>query len=529
MKKYNYFDDVPEKEINVRRRFAEKAAKKITAALAGKISQIKKRVLSGESLAAIIAGALQKRKKAVPALAAAVCVLLLALAVGIPGAAISQNIKKEKAFRQDAGEVCSNLISEYGAGRAEAVTDSSGGSYYSMTGLSYVRQIDFDNDSKYELLAVYENGGEYFIEIWGYVKGEFSAIFSAGANTAGNSGLGSWVSLYNNRGRYYIGVLSDDGVTMQLYTKSGKKFKEKKECRYDAEDDIYVLDDKINESDFETVRLSYISDSAAQSLIDSAEAVIEQLAISVSETNTAETQLSTSEIYALYADTVEGLEAQYGKADYKTAANICSASGVCVVRLIDFNGDETPEMLVVFSYDKHVLSSAANGNAVTVTQPAYKLRVYAEKDNAVKMIYETDTLTSFQGSDTEQFYILQTSGEKTNLCSNTYSYSSTSTRVWKATSRIRAMSDDFKFETAFTAVANCNWGYMSYSIDGAVVYSREFSTRGYVVPYFCTDSADYDESEFTVGFVCGGESYIDEVKNTVAETKEQIKELDLAQ
>lgn len=521
MKRFNYFDDAGDSVERSKPNGVKDLFAICTRPIETGLEDIKKRRQNGEPLSEILFKKPEHKTILVRFSVAAICIIVLVLTISIPAAAINKNTKKENAFRRDAGAACSSLISEYGTGKAEIISDSS----YALTGLSYVRQVDFDNDSKYELLAVYESGGEYFIEVWGYVKDEFSQIFSSPANVAENAELGAWVSLYNSRGKYYVGVLSDDGVTMKLWAKSGSKFKEKKECRYDAEEDIYAIDDKVDKRDFETIRLSYLSGTDAQKIIDSVSSVIDQFVLSDVSADEESAELSEKKLYGLYADTVSSLEAQYGEAEYESSAGLHSAKGVCVVRLVDFNGDETPELLVVFSYDKSVLSTYANGDAVTVTEPDYKLRVYAEKNGSVKMIYETDALTGFQGSDTQRFYILQKSGSKTNLCNNTYSYSSTSTRVWKATSRIRALSDSLKFETTFTAVANCSWGYMSYSIDGDVVYSAEFAEKGYQVPYFCTDTANYDEEEFTVGFVRGNDSYAENVKATVDETKAQIKEL----
>lgn len=138
---------------------------------------------------------------------------------------------------------------------------------YQLTGLSYVRQMDFDSNGESELLAAYLDGGEYKIEVWGYSGGDFSKLYGGRANTFANVN-GCRLTIYSHGGKYYIGEIGEDGKTMQLSTLSFGKFKSSRECEYDAANDIYAIKGEINTENFETVSFSYISANRAESLAE---------------------------------------------------------------------------------------------------------------------------------------------------------------------------------------------------------------------------------------------------------------------
>ena len=96
--------------------------------------------------------------------------------------------------------------------------------------------------------------------------------------------------------------------------------------------------------------------------------------------------------------------------------------------------------------------------------------------------------------------------KKTYICRNSYSYSAKSSRVWSGTSRISAQGENGIFEPIFTANAESDYGYMSYMINGEKSYRRDFEKNGCIVPYFCGNNTDYDDSEFEIRWLQGDSS-----------------------
>ncbi|MCC8015946.1 MAG: hypothetical protein LIO43_00795 [Clostridiales bacterium] len=196
-------------------------------------------------------------------------VILLIASIIITCAVFSVRLGKAnklaKEFYIDAGKVCTDLISEYGVCKTEPSDDEN---YWFISGLAYARQMDFNNDGKSELLAAYYSENSYYVEVWGYSGKEFSKLYSKKANSVSSDYIiGSWITIYHHSGKYYLGELAQEGK-MNLLSLSGNKFKQSKECKYDAENDIYTVNGEINTVDFETVKLSYISDKKAEKITD---------------------------------------------------------------------------------------------------------------------------------------------------------------------------------------------------------------------------------------------------------------------
>ena len=131
-------------------------------------------------------------------------------------------------------------------------------------------------------------------------------------------------------------------------------------------------------------------------------------------------------------------------------------------------------------------------------------------------------------SDESRFYILQKDDEKTYICRNNYSYGKSSSRVWNGTSRISAQSDNNIFEPIFTANVECDYGYMSYMINGEKTYRRDFEKNGCRVPYFCNESTEYDKEEFEIRYLQGDSSKGAQIRESISETQKTIRSLNSA-
>ena len=191
--KYNYFDDDAE-YLDKRRAKKEArllAKKKAEAALqnaaVSAVAAIKK-LSKGKINVKVKSFSLPEIKNARLLIGFRAAVgILLAAAVVFTGVFFYSDLrgsnKAQQKLRQDAGEVCSKLISAYGVCKTMPLEEEN---QYQLTGLSYVRQMDFDSNGDSELLAAYLDGGEYKIEVWGYSGGDFSKLYGGRANTNAN-------------------------------------------------------------------------------------------------------------------------------------------------------------------------------------------------------------------------------------------------------------------------------------------------------------------------------------------------------
>lgn len=469
-------------------------------------------------------------------------IILLCAAFVVTAIVFSADLSGERRsnnkFNSDAAAVCADIIAEYGLTKAEQA--DSEGEFYRMSGLSFLREIDFDNDGESELLLAYRNANVYQVEVWGYGGGDFIRLYSNAANISSKyPDVGSWISIYSKSGKFYLGELSaEDSKTMNLLTRRGNKFKGSRECEYDPANDIYVVNGKMNTDDFETIRISNISSSNAENLVDSVNAQIESFGGidvgSVQTSSGSKEQLMSQ----AYADIVQEYISKYGEAEYNSSYGdteysssysdkkynssldeVCFADGLCVAQLIDFNGDGVDELFTVYRYNKKVSGKDKKGNYVLETQPEYKAEVFWWNGSSAEKVYENDGVSQMQDSDdSSRFYILRHNGKKTDICRNTFSYNERTTRIWSGTSRISEMDENGKFNAAFLAKINSNYGYRSYLLNGERVYRREFNEKGYVVPYFCNDD-EYDEKLYTVVYLQGGPEHSADIQNLISQTK----------
>lgn len=435
--------------------------------------------------------------------------------------------EKNNRFLKDAGAVCTKIMSSHGVGKAEKIDMKYGDNLYRITGLAFARQMDFNNDNTPELLVAYDDSGIYYVEVWGYDGKDFVNLYSDKANfDEENITSGSSIAIYHRNSKYYIGKLSDEEKgKMDLYSLHGKSFKESLSCDYDIVNDIYAVKNKINSTDFETIKLSFISSGRAEKTIEATSSHLEDFGtknISEIENEKTEEQKKAEAYYRI----IEKYNYKYGKASYKTSSKLSYADGLAVVKLIDFNADGNEELLLIYRYNKKVSGEDKEGSLILKEIPTYHMDVYNWNGKTAKLCYENDGLSTYQESDNNEiFYILQNDEDKTNICSNTYVYGENSQQVWRATSRIISMNEENIFEDSFTAVANCNYGYMTYSINGEKVYRKEFKSNGYVVPYFCDDESDYDNSEFTVTVLQSNSQSGSKIQSIVSDTQSSIKEI----
>lgn len=435
--------------------------------------------------------------------------------------------KSENQFNKDAGAVCTKIISKHGAGKTEHLYDESGKerNLYRITGLAFARRMDFNGDKKAELLVCYEDGGIYYVEVWGYIHGEFVKLYSdvANVNEASESIVlpSSFISIRHIGGKCAIAKIGEaDGGNMKMYSFNGKRFKESGVCTYDAENEAYMIGKEDCSDEFETIQLNYLLPFRAQKTVEATSNYLNQFeTLSINEIEEAKTEEEKQA--DAYYEIVEKYNQKYGRASVKSHNGLNYADGLCVVRLLDFNADGSKELMLVYRYNKKVASEDKKGDMVLVEEPAYYMEVYSWNGKAAKLIYENDGLTTFKDNKDEAvFYILQQDGKKINICRNSYQHEDGKSRVWKATSRIVSLNDDGAFEPVFIAAVNCNYDYMTYYLSDEKVSKKKFAETGYTVPYFCNDDS-FDSSKFAVVTLQSTQK----IENVTSDTVSAIKVL----
>lgn len=425
---------------------------------------------------------------------------------------------REAVFKENAGIVCTDIISELGTSRIEQLYDEETENSWRMLGISTVRRIDFNADGRDELLLVYFKGGMYITEVWGNSGKEFEKYFQQEACVLDDySDLGSWLTIYNSGGQYYIGRLNaDENENMDLLALHGKEFKADRACRFEPTEGIYLVDEKVDSSNFETIQFSALTSARAEYQLNDVQTSLSQF---VSETRNVDDKPKTDaqKKASAFSKVIDNKVQKYGSPQISQTGSIFFADGMAAASLIDFNGDGNEELLLI--------SRNKSDYHDTDASPRYVTEVFAWNNEAVVKIYEGNTAsTYFDDTKRDVFYILQKKDSKTKLCFNSYFYGENPEISWRAVSTICEMTANDKFETTFTALKRKNYDYISYKINGDYAGKSEFEKKGYTVPYFCSED-DYNKDEFAVTVLKGDESRKAEIEQVIADTEKTIKQI----
>lgn len=452
--------------------------------------------------------------------------LLIAVIVctSVFAGSINKSNTKNDLFCEDAGKVCTNYISKYGASKYERLTTKDGQRLAKMTGLAYARRMDFNDDGRDELMACYLDGGVYYLEIWGYDGKEFVKFYTGPANVSEkDEELGSWLTFYQKGNKIYIGYSDPEDVkSVALYALKGKEFKKVDSCTYNETTGMYSIGSKTNSTDFERIQLSYIRAGQAEIMMDTVVNNLEAFNASTSaelEAEKTDAQLKAEAYYAI----VEKYNNKYGSAKYEKEGSNHYIDGLAVVDLIDFDGDGNEELLLVYRKNLRKRSKNSYSNKyIAIVDPVYCIEVYNWNESMAKCIFErTGISTKFENNDNSNFIILRSIGKYMDICNNTYSYPGRS--QYTASSKIYRLKKE-RFDTVYDSRIVYEYGYKTYYIDGERTYRSTFEHQGYAVPYFCNDSS-YNTDEFSITYISGGKKKEDELKDRVAETVKSIKQL----
>lgn len=520
MRKYNYFDDDPEElEIKTKNKinfdfsvFARRAKQTVEDFVHGNSLDEAKELLQLPNLSTMILK-----------IAAFVIfvVIIVAFILFFSHTIHSQNEKIDK-FYNDAGKVCTDYITEYGIPKFDTLdSEDYGKGMARLTGLCYARQMDFNNDGDDELMLCYNNKNVYTLEVWGYDGKDFVKLYSDSANSTNDIKDGSWIAFYHKNNKYYICKTDADAPTkVKMLALKGNSFKESSSCDYDYKNDIYSIKGKINAQDFETIKLSVIKSTRAERIIDTVTDNID--GFNTVSLPTINNQRSDAELKAdAYYKIIESRNEKYGKAKVSKDNGLTFIDGLAYVDLIDFDGDDNEELVLV--YRKMLKQSATNaydGQFIIIETPTYCTEVYSWNGTVTKKVFSSDSVSNYFSDNDVSYLMLRTDEKSAAICSNVYKYESDYN--YTAASRIYEYKDG-RFDSVFSARVVNDYGYKDYYIDGEYTYSRTFEEQAYKVPKFMDDEGSFDDDKYSLIYLAG--SHEDSFNGTINETVKTIESL----
>ncbi|MGN1421146.1 MAG: hypothetical protein ACI4XC_06505 [Eubacterium sp.] len=521
MKRYNYFDDEPEKT-------GRKDKKKLFVSkfknVAEEVKQTADDVFHGEALTELNEMPLLKKRIMKISIAALVLAVLLIFIISVAHSIASHN-RANETFREDAGKVCTEYIKEFGSVKWEALDETLYGENKArLTGLCYARRMDFDNDGSDELMLCYNNKNVYYLEVWGYSHKKFIQFYSQEANSTENDTDGVWVGFYHKNNKYYICKSEKNTAnSVTLYALHGDRFKaESKKWDYDYENDIYSRNGKINAQDFETIKLSVLRKSKAEIIADTVTANIDDFGNISSKAITNSKSKSQLENDA-YFDVVKRRIEKYGAPKIENGDGYSFIDGVAVVRLIDFDGDSNDELMLVYrKYKSESKYDNYSGQYIYYDVPMYGIDVYKFNGTDARRIFSKESVSNCLQSENENvFYLMLKNGKKTvNICNNVYTFENSYN--YTASSKIYRLKEE-RFETVYSSKLVNEYGYKQYYVDGDRVYTSEFEENGYKVPMFLNDDDIVSDSDYTVTYLSGREE--ESYQKTIDDTNDTIKKL----
>ncbi len=463
---------------------------------------------------------------------ALVC-FILAVIVGITSisSVISASNKRIERFNKEAGIVCTKYIAEYGDCKYDLTeTTSEGDEYYSMRGVCAVREMDFDDNKKSELMICFSDNGKYTLEIWGFHGGDFQKLYSSQASHGKKDTDGSFIAFYRKNNKYFILKNSQKKPEeFGIYSLSGKEFSKKKDtAHYDFFSGSVTLNEKDITNECELITLSGISQAKASRLQDKVEKGISNfIQYRIDTAEIAKEKTPEERRNEAYYGIIEKYNEKYGFASVKTDGRYAYIDGLGVAQLIDFNNDSKQELLLVYRRNKKVNTEVRpySDEYVLELVPTYYLEVWNFDGNKANLLYSNEGISSGVSNDSQtRYYILESKGNKINICSNTASYSENNNKNTFISKRMTLENDSFKVK--YKSEIRSNYGYKYYYVNDERIYNeREFNEKGYDIPLFMDKNKQYNSSVFEITYMEALLKYKDDMENTVLKTRSNIKKL----
>ena len=451
-------------------------------------------------------------------------VVFIVIFIAIFVNSIESENEKIAQFNASASDVCIDKINTFGVCNFEKLDeDEYGKNLHRLTGTCFVRELDFDNNGISELLVTYSDGGVYFNEVWGFDGDQFISLYNKEANFVADKTKGSWITLYRHNNKYYIGTnATDDGAEVDLYTLKGDSFDKKYTCQYDFVTETFTIKKKQDVVSFERIELSCISQRLGNKRVDEFTKATEVFASSqvISAANLAKDD--TQKMHQAYYALVQEYNNNYGISTFNLTENTASLSGLGVVKIVDFNGDDVDELMLIYQKSVGVRDEDRNGNYISVKEDRYYCDIFRWTGQKAVRAFQHEGLSGMQDNGTDTLFILKHQDGKTYYCANTYVVENKGKSI-TSSSKIYELTD-INFETTYKAIMRNSYGSVTRTIDGDKVSKTDFEASKDTVALFCNDN-EYNTEIFTVGYVKRKSADSADVEKQVNETINEIRKL----
>lgn len=538
-KKYNYFDDDTDENGKIKSDSSKKKfkdikidGKKILAVLKYIISVIGVNLLL---LAKSIAKLFSKSNKKGTAIKAGCFLILLTVVLTVVIASTSitasthKQSNKEARFDAAAYKVCSEYSEKYGIANYKFMNSEYSVKGCMLTGLCIAREIDFDADGNEELLLGYNSNDTYRVEVWGFHSGEFKQLYNQNVFQREDRNNDIWISIYTDDNQYYLAKHSGDKAEeVKILRLAGSEFKEKTTASYEEESLKYTLHKKDATDDFERIRFAVLRETTAAETVDTTLDTIDKFSKTAASSDDKgakvddfSAQLSAQN--AAYYAVIDSCNKEYGYASLVNDDGLPHISGLADVELIDFNGDGTDELFLVYLRTVNEREEDDDGDYISVSKQKYFCEVYTFNGQKALNVYQSEGISNLSESVDTAYCIIKNDGKEKKLCVNNFSYTQRG-RVMDSSSKILYF-DGERFETENKFAVDSDYGYNSYYINSKSVYKSKFiSEGGYSVPFF-DGTQTFDASQYSVTYLRVKRDEVSKIKGLPDRTEENIKKI----
>lgn len=430
---------------------------------------------------------------------------------------------KISAFNTEAGKVCADYVNSYGAASYENLYRTYGVDGCRLTGICFIRELDFDDDGTSELMISYNKNGLYYNDVWGFNdKDEFSVLFSEKAAQSDNKAKDAYSTLYRRNNKYYIGVHDEKHLNkIALYQLKGDKFSKRFDCVYDSKTQSYAVEGKDDTTAFERIKYSVFKPEKAAAEAEKNEKLIDGFSGNSTDPQ-AGGKLSRKKAYY---NIVQEYNKRYGAAKYVEKDGKAYVEGLAVVDLIDFDGDGKSELFLIYRKPIKVRNEGTEEYTYYEVE-TYCCEVYRYTGTKAVLAYTREGISEMPDGGKDEFYIIRKDGKKSYYCNNSFTNSDYGQFI-TATSTIYKF-DGSGFTSDYTSSYETRYGYTEYYIEGEEVSTTEFEEKGYKVPLFDGETNGYSKLEYSVVYVQRASKHKGDVNSLVSTTVKNIQKLNPA-
>ncbi|MCR5207101.1 MAG: hypothetical protein K6C14_01310 [Eubacterium sp.] len=426
-------------------------------------------------------------------------------------------------FSTEAGKVCTSYVRDYGSPSYENLYTTYGVDGCRLTGICFVRELDFDDDGTSELMLTYNKNGVYYNEVWGFNdKDEFAPLFSEKAAQSSNKAKDAYSTLYRKNNKYYIGIHEEKKLNkIELYQLKGDKFVKRYDCTYDPKTQAYEVDGKDDTTAFERIKYSVFKSEKASAEAEKTAVMIEGYS---GKSDVAEISNKQSRKNAYYS-IVQDYNKRFGTAELAEEGGVAFIKGLAVVDLIDFDGDGKNELLLVYRKPIKVRNEAAEGYA-SYEVDTYYCEIFRYTGAKAVLAYTSEGLSNMPDGGNDRYYVIMKDGKQHYYCANSFK----NTDYGRHTSATSSMFkfDKTSFQPIYSASYESEYGYTEYYLDGEEVSTSAFEEDGYRVALFDGEEKSYDKDTFKVVYVQRSAKNKSSIESRVSDTVKTIQKLNPA-